>query len=165
MLHSRHCLWQQVYEIWNWITQCFPSDAALEPLRLHLWWNFLLSKGSKKFLSIFKYEIALFLSQIRVETLADSSVSRQEVTYAVLISFYFISLLSFRNSSIVKPFFFITDIKQNSRVYTKSFSSVLHSKEKVFYFQISAAEIQHANIARGYVGRFDERWRLHFCER
>ena len=43
----------------------------------------------KKFLSIFKYEIAFFLSQIRVETLADSRVSRQEVTYAVLISFYF----------------------------------------------------------------------------
>ena len=126
---------------------------------------FYYQRAVRKFLSIFKYEIALFLSQIRVETLADYSVSRQEVTYAVLISFYFISLLSFRNSSIVKPFFFITDIKQNSRVYTKSFSSVLHSKEKVFYFQISAAEIQHANIARGYVGRFDERWRLHFCER
>ena len=126
---------------------------------------FYYQRAVKKFLSTFKYEIALFLSRIRVETLADSSVSRQEVTYAVLISFYFISLLSFWNSTIVKPFFFITDIKQNSRVYTKSFSSVLHSKEKVFYFQISAAEIQHANIARGYVGRFDERWRLHVYER
>lgn len=66
---------------------------------------FYYQRAVKKFLSIFKYEIALFVSQIRVETLADSSVSRQEVTYAVLISFYFISLLSFLNSSIVKPFF------------------------------------------------------------
>ena len=66
---------------------------------------FYYQRAVKKFLSTFKYEIALFLSRIRVETLADSSVSRQEVTYAVLISFYFISLLSFWNSTIVKPFF------------------------------------------------------------
>lgn len=105
---------------------------------------FYHQRAVKKFLSIFKYEIALFLSQIRVKTLADSSVSHQEVTYAVLISFYFISLLSFLNSSIVKPFFLITDIKQNSRVYTKSFSSVLHSKEK----SILSPNIRRGNSTR-----------------
>lgn len=97
---------------------------------------FYYQRAVKKFLSIFKYEIAFFLSQICVETLADSSVSRQEVTYAVLISVYFISLLSFRNSTIVKPFFLYPTSNKTAEYTLSLFLQSCTARKKYFISKV-----------------------------